>query len=152
MIVTKRITEKDLLKGLDAHGAHVDEAAEPTANELTPLERLHGSVQKYEDPLADTWDEWFDAAAEGNSQFPEDRDQPKHSAKREIELLAQQHDVVDLLTESAEMEEVLNKLTIEESGLDETERLLAALEHAGVLSDEQVMALHIEYLNEKYSD
>lgn len=152
MIVTKRFTEKDLLKGLDAHGAHADEAAEPTASELTPLERLRGSVLKYENPLADTWDEWFDAAGESNSQLSEDRDQPKHSAKREIELLAQQHDVVDLLTESAEMEEVLNKLTIEESGLDETEKLLAALEHAGVLSDEQVMALHIEYLNEKYSD
>jgi antitoxin VapB len=149
--VTKRFTEKDLLKGLDAHGAHADEAAEPTANELTPLERLRGSVLKYENPLADTWDEWFDAAGESNSQLSEDRDQPKHSAKREIELLAQRHDVVDLLTGSADMEEVLNRLTLEENGLDETEKLLVALEYAGVLSDEHVMALHAEYLAEKYT-
>ena len=149
--MTKRVTEKDLLKGLAAHGAHADEAAEPTANELTPLERLRGSVLKYENPLADTWDEWFDAAGESNSQLSEDRDQPKHSAKREIELLAQRHDVVDLLTGSADMEEVLNRLTLEENGLDETEKLLVALEYAGVLSDEHVMALHAEYLAEKYT-
>lgn len=150
--MTKKFTEKELLEGLDSHGAHADEAAVPTSGELTPLERLHGSVLKYEDPLADTWDEWFDAAEEDNNQFPDDRDQPKRSAKRQIELLAQQHDLVDLLTGSADMEDVLNKLTMEEGGLDDTEKLLAALEYAEVISDGEVMALHAEYLAEKYSD
>lgn len=68
--MTKKFTEKELLEGLDSHGAHADEAAVPTSGELAPLERLHGSVHKYEDPLADTWDQWFDAVKEGNNQFP----------------------------------------------------------------------------------
>ncbi|RBP30718.1 hypothetical protein DET50_107133 [Marinobacter pelagius] len=46
----KRLTEKDLLEGLDAHTAHADELAQPLPQELTPLERLKGSVKRYERP------------------------------------------------------------------------------------------------------
>lgn len=56
----KRILEDKLLKDLDAHTAHADELAEPLAQELDPLERLKGSVLKYERPLASVWDEHFD--------------------------------------------------------------------------------------------
>lgn len=42
--------EEDLLKGFDAYTAHADEAAEPLPNELTPAERLNGSVIRYERP------------------------------------------------------------------------------------------------------
>jgi hypothetical protein len=52
----KRISEADLLKDLDGYGAHADERAEPTSNELEPLDRLKGSVKRYErptDPAAD---------------------------------------------------------------------------------------------------
>lgn len=148
--MTKKFTEIELLKGLGADGAHADEVATPTPEELEPLARLRGSVLKYEDPLADTWDEWFDSDPHEESEFLERRDQPTQSAKAEIETLAQRHDVVELLTGSEEMAAVLHKLTSEDDALDDTERLLAALEHAGVLRDDQVMALHVQYLNEKY--
>ena len=38
----KRITEQELLDGLDAKGAHAEELAEPLPQELEPLERLRG--------------------------------------------------------------------------------------------------------------
>jgi len=53
---TKRIREQELLKGLDAHTAHADELAEPLPQELDPLERLKGSVMKYENPMDGCWD------------------------------------------------------------------------------------------------
>jgi len=46
----KKLTEQDLLKGLDAHTAHADELADPLPQELAPLERLKGSVKRYERP------------------------------------------------------------------------------------------------------
>tara|TARA_B100000749_G_scaffold280614_1_gene277571 strand:+ start:611 stop:877 length:267 start_codon:yes stop_codon:yes gene_type:complete len=61
----KRPTEQELLKGLDAFGAHADELAGPLPHESEPLERLKGSVKKFErptDPVTDPedWDAWFD--------------------------------------------------------------------------------------------
>lgn len=44
----KRMTEQELLDGLDAKGAHADEVADPLPQELTPLEQLKGSVKRYE--------------------------------------------------------------------------------------------------------
>ena len=45
-------------------GAHADELADPLAHELDPLDRLKGSVKKFErptDPATDPedWDAWF---------------------------------------------------------------------------------------------
>ncbi|MBC7193725.1 MULTISPECIES: hypothetical protein [unclassified Marinobacter] len=75
-MTTKCPTEKELLDGLDAHTAHADELAQPLAQELTPLERLKGSVKRYDRPTDPVWDEYFDS--EGVSDdFMEDRDQPK---------------------------------------------------------------------------
>lgn len=53
---TRRIREQELLKGLNAHTAHADELAESTHQELDPLERLRGSVTKYENPMEGCWD------------------------------------------------------------------------------------------------
>ena len=57
----KRMTEQDLLEGLDAKGAHADELAEPLPQELEPLERLRGSVKRYIRPTDPVWDECFDS-------------------------------------------------------------------------------------------
>lgn len=71
----KRMTEKELLEGLDAHTAHADELAEPLPQELTPLERLKGTVKRYDRPTDPVWDDYFDT--EGVSDdFMEDRKQP----------------------------------------------------------------------------
>ena len=60
----KRPTEQELLKDLNPRGAHADELADPLAHELDPLDRLKGSVKKFErptDPATDPeeWDAWF---------------------------------------------------------------------------------------------
>ena len=61
----KRPTEQELLKDLDAFGAHADELGELLPQELDPLERLKGSVKKFEGPTdsvnnPEDWDAWFD--------------------------------------------------------------------------------------------
>ncbi|WP_339804640.1 hypothetical protein [uncultured Marinobacter sp.] len=74
---TKRMTEKELLEGLDAHTAHADELAEPLPQELTPLERLKGSVKRYERPTDPVWDEFFESDEGVTDDFMEDRERPK---------------------------------------------------------------------------
>ena len=56
----KRFTEQELLEGLDAESSHADELVSPHPHELTPLERLRGSVLRYERPTDPVWDEFFD--------------------------------------------------------------------------------------------
>jgi len=72
----KRITEQELLEGLDAKGAHADELAEPLPQELTPLERLKGSVKRYDRPTDHGWEEYFDSDEGVTDDFMKDRDQP----------------------------------------------------------------------------
>jgi antitoxin VapB len=72
----KRMTEQELLEGLNAKGAHADELAELLPQELTPLERLKGSVKRYDRPTESVWDEFFDADEGVSDDFMEDRDQP----------------------------------------------------------------------------
>lgn len=55
----KRMTEKQLLDGLDAKGAHADELAKPLPKELEPLEKLKASVKRYDQPFDSLW-EWDD--------------------------------------------------------------------------------------------
>jgi len=74
---TKRMTEKELLESLDAHTAHADELAEPLPQELTPLERLKGSVKRYERPTDPVWDEFFESDEGVTDDFMEDRERPK---------------------------------------------------------------------------
>ena len=73
----KRPTEQELLENLDAYGAHADELAEPLSHESEPLEKLKGTVEKFERPTdpaiaPEDWDAWFDG--EGASEdFMKDR-------------------------------------------------------------------------------
>lgn len=81
---TKSIAERELLEGLTPHTAHADALASPTRGELEPLEKLKGSVKRYERPTDPVWDEWFDS--EGCSEdFASERerrdDGKKGSAK-----------------------------------------------------------------------
>ena len=71
----KRMTEQELLEGLDAKGAHADELAEPLAQELAPLERLRGSVKRYVRPTDPVWDEYAGSDGGFIDDFMEDRDQ-----------------------------------------------------------------------------
>ena len=70
----KPLSEKELLEGLDARGAHADELAEPLPQELTPLERLKGSVKRYDRPTNPAWDEYFDSDEGVTDDFMQDRD------------------------------------------------------------------------------
>ncbi|MGP9569648.1 hypothetical protein ACT3RL_01780 [Halomonas sp. AOP5-CZ2-32] len=74
-MTTKRPTEKELLDGLDAHTAHADELADLLPQELTPLERLRGSVKRYDRPTDPVWDDYFDSGGVSDD-FVEDREQP----------------------------------------------------------------------------
>lgn len=76
-MTSKRPSEKELLDGLDAHTAHADELAEPLHQELPPLERLKGSVKRYDRPTDPVWDEWFESDDRVTKDFMEDREQPK---------------------------------------------------------------------------
>ena len=71
----KRMTEQELLEGLDARGAHADELAEPLPQELEPLERLRGSVKRYIRPTDPVWDEYAGSDGGFIDDFMEDRDQ-----------------------------------------------------------------------------
>lgn len=77
----KRPTEKDLLEGLDAHMAHADELAQPLPQELTPQERLKGSVKRYDRPLDPVWEDWFESEDRVTDAFMNDRDQPSKGRK-----------------------------------------------------------------------
>lgn len=62
----KRPKEQELLNNLDGYGAHAGELAEPPPHEFEPLEKLKGSVKKFErptDPAADPedWNAWFES-------------------------------------------------------------------------------------------
>jgi antitoxin VapB len=69
-------TEHELLDGLNSKTAHADELAELLPQELTPLERLKGSVKNYERPLDSVWDEYFDSDERVNDDFMADQGQP----------------------------------------------------------------------------
>jgi antitoxin VapB len=80
--MVKRVTESELLKGLNAHTAHADELTQPLEQELTPLEKLRGSVKKYDRPTDPVWDEFFEG--DGVSEdFMVERDQPSHQERDE---------------------------------------------------------------------
>ena len=77
----KPMTENQLLQDLKAHTAQTDELAQPLPQELTPLERLKGSVKRYERPLDPVWDEWFESEDRVTDDFMADRDQPPKDRK-----------------------------------------------------------------------
>jgi len=72
----QHLTEKELLTGLDAHKAHADELAEPLPKELTPLERLKGSVKRYDRPTDPVWNEFSDSEENIDDDRTENRNPP----------------------------------------------------------------------------
>lgn len=76
-MATKPTSEKELLDGHDAYTAHHDELAHSMPQGMTPLERLKGSVKRYERPTDPVWNEYF--GSEGVSDdLLADREQPKN--------------------------------------------------------------------------
>lgn len=71
---TDHVNENKLLEGLDAHTAHADELATLLPRELTPLERLKGSVKRYDRPTDPVWEEWFESEGRVTDEFLEDRE------------------------------------------------------------------------------
>jgi len=57
----KRITEQELLDDLSEESSHSEDLAEPLPQELDPLERLRGSVKRYDRPLDGIWEEYFES-------------------------------------------------------------------------------------------
>ena len=72
----KRSTEKALVEHLDPDTAPADEHAQLLSHELTPLDRLKGSVIRYERLTEPVWDEWFDSENRATEDFMNDREQP----------------------------------------------------------------------------
>lgn len=72
----KTFTERELLEGLDAESAHANELATLLPQELTPLERLRGSVLSYERTTDPVWDEYLDSDKGVEEDFSEDREEP----------------------------------------------------------------------------
>jgi len=66
--------------------------------------------------------------------------------------LARQHGVKYVKTSSDELAEVITRLADDNVEMDEVELLLIALERAGVITSEQVVPLHVNYLQEKLND
>ena len=71
----KRMTEQELLHDLDPHTAHADDLAKLLPEELTPLERLKGSVKRYERPTEPVWEEYFDSEEGESDDFVEEQGQ-----------------------------------------------------------------------------
>ncbi|HDZ38439.1 MAG TPA: hypothetical protein ENH62_09165 [Marinobacter sp.] len=72
----KRMTEKELLDGLDAKGAHADEVAKLLPQELAPLVQLKGSVKRYDRPTDPVWDDVFNSDEGVSDDVMEEREQP----------------------------------------------------------------------------
>lgn len=78
----KCLTERYLLECLDARKAHADELTEPLPQELELLEKLRGSVKKFEKPLDGCRDEFLDSAAPCTGEYLEYRDQQELGRQR----------------------------------------------------------------------
>lgn len=66
-----------------------------------------------------------------------------------IANLAKQHGVSYIKTGNDALADVITRLADDDVELDEIERLLLALERAGVIASENIVPLHINYLREK---
>lgn len=75
-MANKRLTEKELLDDLNADNCHSEDLAQPLPQELSPLERLKGSVKRYELPLDPVWDEYCNSGDCVTDDFMKDRVEP----------------------------------------------------------------------------
>lgn len=77
----KPFTEQELLEDLTPGTAHADELAKLRIHELSPLERLKGSVKRYERPMDPVWDDYFDSDEGVSDDFMNDRNQPPEKSR-----------------------------------------------------------------------
>ena len=68
-----------------------------------------------------------------------------------IRNLARDNQVSYVATSDDAMAEALTRLADDDVHLDEVERLLLALERAGVIASADVVPLHVNYLREKFA-
>jgi antitoxin VapB len=72
----KQFTEQELLEDLDADSAHTEEFTQPKKKGRSPLERLRGSVKRYERPTDPVWDEFFDSCERVSEDSMVEQGQP----------------------------------------------------------------------------
>jgi hypothetical protein len=75
---------------------------------------------------------------------------PTYGLRAYIIKLAHRHGVSYVKTPSDQLAQVITNLSDDDVEMDDVERLIIALERAGVISSEQVVPLHIHYLREKF--
>ena len=64
--------------------------------------------------------------------------------------LAKRHGVTYTKTPFDQLAEIITNLSDDDVEMDDVEFLLIALERAGIVPSEQVVALHVNYLREKF--
>lgn len=69
-----------------------------------------------------------------------------------IKAIAKQHNVVYENTLYDGLADTITRLSDDDVVMDEVEILIIALERAGILSSEDVVPLHVNYLREKFVD
>lgn len=74
---------------------------------------------------------------------------PRSGLREYILGLASAHGIDYVETPADRLADTITQLSDDEVHLDEVERLLIALERAGVIASENVVPLHINYLREK---
>ena len=72
----KQFTGQELLQASDADSAHTEEFAQPNMKGHSPLERLRGSVKRYERPTDPVWDEFFDSSERVSEDSMVEQGQP----------------------------------------------------------------------------
>ncbi len=65
--------------------------------------------------------------------------------------LARKHNVSYIRTPDDAVADVITRLADDDVVMDDVERLLLALERAGVIASEDVVPLHVHYLREKFN-
>ncbi len=72
----KQFTGQELLQASDADSAHTEEFAQSKMKGRSPLERLRGSVKRYERPTDPVWDEFFDSSERVSEDSMVEQGQP----------------------------------------------------------------------------
>lgn len=75
-VKNKQFIGQEFPQASDADSAHTEEFVQSKMKGRSPLERLRGSVKRYERPTDPVWDEFFDSSERVSEDFMVDRDQP----------------------------------------------------------------------------
>lgn len=78
----RKPAEQELLADLGEMAAHADVLAQQLPQELDPLERLRGTVTRYDRPLDGCWDEDIDPDEEERCSDGSRRDRERPTSER----------------------------------------------------------------------